>query len=87
MDHSMLLQKKILTPISHKLESACCGYSSHMPGPLEQRCMRGHLPPNPPPPPFLPPKKVLCQCVIFLEELFKCTFFENIRSLKSFLNI
>ena len=28
MDHSMLLQKKILTPISHKLESACCGYSS-----------------------------------------------------------
>ena len=28
MDHSMLLQKKIRTPISHKLESACCGYSS-----------------------------------------------------------
>ena len=24
----MLLQKKILTPISHKLEAACCGYSS-----------------------------------------------------------
>ena len=28
MDHSMLLQKKVLTPISHKLEAACCGYSS-----------------------------------------------------------
>ena len=28
MDHSMLLQKKILTPISHKLEATCCGYSS-----------------------------------------------------------
>ena len=28
MDYSMLLQKKILTPISHKLEAACCGYSS-----------------------------------------------------------
>ena len=28
MDHLMLLQKKILTPISHKLEATCCGYSS-----------------------------------------------------------
>ena len=27
MNYSMLLQKKILTPISHKLEAACCGYS------------------------------------------------------------